>query len=118
MTLKNTVSKLCTPAYIYLIVSVIGILMLSFQNYGNTKKYCVGKFSCIVPSTILVFVFKISFVAFWTFILDVLCKGGYTNVSWFLVLLPFIMFALIFFLAIIFGEKLLNTINKYVKLSN
>ena len=117
MTLKNTIAKLCSPAYFYLIVSVIGVIILSIQNYGNTKKYCVGKFSCIVPSTILVFVFKIAFIAFWTFILDLLCKAGYTNISWVLVLLPFILFLITFILAVVFGEKMLNTLSKYVKLN-
>ena len=112
MTLGNTIAKLCKPAYLYLILSVVGLIILSIQNYGNTKKYCVGKFSCIVPSTVLVFLFKIMFVAFWTFILDLLCKAGYTNLSWILVLLPFIMFALTFVVAVIFGEKLLSKLSK------
>ena len=115
MTLKNQISKLCTPAYLYLVLSVIGIVILSIQNFGNTKKYCVGKYSCIVPSTILVFLFKITFVAFWTFILDLLCKAGYTNVSWILVLLPFIVFFTTFIFAVLFGEKVLSTLSKYIK---
>jgi hypothetical protein len=117
MTLKNTIAKLCSPAYFYLIVSVIGVIILSIQNYGNTKKYCVGKFSCIVPSVVLVFVFKLAFIAFWTFILDLLCKAGYTNISWILVLLPFILFAITFILAVVFGEKLMSTLSKYVKVN-
>jgi hypothetical protein len=117
MTLTNKIAKLCTPAYIYLVISVVGIIVLSFQNYGNTKKYCVGKYSCIVPSTVLVFVFKIAFVAFWTFILDVLCKAGYKNISWILVLLPFILFIVTFILAVLFGDKFVNTLSKYVKLN-
>ena len=115
MTLKNQISKLCTPAYLYLVLSVIGIVILTIQNFGNTKKYCVGKYSCIVPSTISVFLFKIIFVAFWTFILDLLCKAGYTNVSWILVLLPFIVFVITFILAVLFGEKLARTLYKYIK---
>jgi hypothetical protein len=115
MPLKTTIAKLCSPAYLYLVLSVFGIIMLGIQNYGNTKKYCVGKFSCIVPSTILMFMVKISFVAFWTFILDVLCKAGYTNVSWILVLLPFILFMVSFVIAVLFGEKFMKTLSKYVK---
>ena len=115
MTLKNQISKLCTPAYIYLVLSVIGLVILTIQNFGNTKKYCVGRYSCIVPSTVLVFLFKIIFVAFYTFILDLLCKAGYTNLSWFLILLPFIMFIVTFIFAVLFGEKLMNTLSRYIK---
>jgi hypothetical protein len=117
MTLKNQISKLCTPAYIYLVLSVIGLVILTIQNFGNTKKYCVGKYSCIVPSTILVFLFKIIFVAFYTFILDLLCKAGYTNISWILILLPFIIFFITFIFAVLFGEKVMSTLSKYIKIN-
>jgi hypothetical protein len=63
-----------------------------FQNGGNQDVYCVGSFECPVPSTALVFFFKFLYVAFWTFVLDSICKAGYKQVSWFLVLLPFILF--------------------------
>ena len=108
MSVSSTISRLCKPAYIYLILAVFGIIMLMIQNYGNTKKYCVGKYTCIVPNTLLVFIFKFAFVAFWTFILDVLCKAGYTNVSWFLLFLPFIFFVFFFGLGMFVEEKLMK----------
>ena len=40
------------------------------------------------------FVFKFLMVLLWTYVLQELCKYGYIKVSWFLVLLPFIFFAL------------------------
>jgi len=91
MTFKF-IRKLCTPAYVYLVISSIAIILLMFQNGGNTDLYCVGEFECSVPSTPLVFLIKFLYVAFWTFILDSVCKAGHKRVSWFLVLLPFILF--------------------------
>jgi hypothetical protein len=91
MTFKF-IKKLCSPAYVYLVVSVIAIIVLMFQNGGNDNTYCVGSFECPVPSTTLVFIFKFLYVAFWTFVLDSICKAGYKQFSWFLVLLPFILF--------------------------
>ena len=86
------IKKLCTPAYVYLVISVISIVILMFQNGGNVDVYCVGNFECPVPNTALVFFFKFLYVAFWTFILDSVCKAGHKQVSWFLVILPFILF--------------------------
>ena len=88
----ETIKKLCTPAYVYLVLSVISMIILMIQNAGNTTKYCVGSFQCNVQSTTMVFLTKILYIAFWTFVLNWICKAGYKNVSWFLVLLPFIMF--------------------------
>ena len=36
--------------------------------------------------------FMILYIMFWTWILDLMCKGGYTNVAWFVLFLPFILF--------------------------
>jgi hypothetical protein len=91
MTFK-LLKKLCAPAYVYLVVSVISIIVIMFQNGGNSNIYCIGNFECAVPSTALVFLTKFLYVAFWTFILDSVCKAGYKQISWFLVLFPFILF--------------------------
>jgi hypothetical protein len=86
------IKKLCTPAYVYLVISSICIIILMFQNSGNEDVYCVGGYECPVPSTPLIFLFKFIYVAFWTFVLDAICKAGYKQFSWFIVLLPFILF--------------------------
>ena len=91
MTFKF-IKKLCTPAYVYLVISIIAIVILMFQNGGNEDIYSVGCFECPVPSTTMVFIFKFLYVAFWTFVLDSICKAGHKQISWFLVLLPFILF--------------------------
>lgn len=95
MKLINSIRKLCTPAYVYLVISVISIVAMMFQNAGNSNKYCVGQFSCDVPSTAGIFVAKGIYIAFWTFILNALCQAGYKQFSWFMVLLPFILFFII-----------------------
>lgn len=92
----------CTPAYFYFIISIIAIFIMSIQNYGNTNVYCLGDYTCGVTSTFLIFVIKVLYILFWTWILNLLCKNGYESVSWFLFLLPyvimFIIIAYIFFM--------------------
>ena len=63
-----------------------------FQNGGNTHTYCMGSYECPVHSTSLIFFMEFLYVAFWTFVLDSICKAGHKRFSWFLVLLPFILF--------------------------
>jgi hypothetical protein len=73
-------SKLCTPARIYFAIAVIASIFALMNR---------------VP---LMAVFANLFFAFiWTFILGWLCKNGYTSISWFLVVLPYIIIALAMF---------------------
>lgn len=87
----KTVKELCTPAMIYFVISIIALAMVLLQNLGNQSSYNVGSFSCRVPSTALVFIIKLIYILFWTWILNLICKDGHTSISWLLVLLPWIL---------------------------
>jgi hypothetical protein len=75
-------SKLCTPALIYLVIAVIGILM-AIKRTGIMS----GAVSLI-------------FVLIWTWLLNFLCKKGYNVVSWFLLFLPFISVLLVMMMGV------------------
>ena len=95
------IKHLCTPSYVYLVISVVFLLLSMFQNYGNTDQYCLGYKSCTVPNTSIVFIVKFLYVLFWTWMLNLMCKSGATPVAWFLVILPFVlMFVMISLLMI------------------
>jgi hypothetical protein len=84
---------LCTPAYVYLVISVIAMVVILFQNMGSaTNLYCLGMYQCDVADVTMIFIIKIVYVIFWTWVLNLICQQGYTPVSWLLVLLPFILF--------------------------
>jgi hypothetical protein len=87
----KTVKELCTPAMIYFVISIIALAMVLLQNLGNQNSYNVGSFSCRVPSTALVFIIKLIYILFWTWVLNLICKDGHTSISWLLVLLPWIL---------------------------
>ena len=95
--------KLCTPASVYLFINVIIFISIAIQNFGNTTQYCVGQYKCNVPNTFSMFLFKAIYMLFWTFVLNAICKAGYKEVSWFMVLLPIIL------LFIIIGMVILNS---------
>ena len=72
--------KLCTPAKIYFAFSVLSCIIMLFSR--------VPVFTVFSK---LIFAFLLSFVLGW------LCSKGYKSISWFLVLLPFIMMILVSF---------------------
>jgi hypothetical protein len=105
MAFPTKFGQLCTPAQFYLVISVFGILLTMFQNFGNNGRYSLGMFSCRVPSTMLVFLVQIIYILFWTWILNLICKDGYVGISWFLVLLPFILLFLLVGLMMVYEKE-------------
>ena len=95
MAFPNKLSQLCTPSLVYFVISVIGLAMAIVQNLGNNNRYNLGSFSCEVSSCVAVFIIKIVYVLFWTWILNLMCRDGHDGIAWFLVLLPFILLAII-----------------------
>jgi hypothetical protein len=95
MAFPNKLSQLCTPSLVYFIISVIGLAIAIMQNLGNNNRYNLGSFSCQVPSCVAVFIIKVVYVLFWTWILNLMCRDGHVEIAWFLVLLPFILLAII-----------------------
>jgi len=72
--------KLCTPAKIYFAITVISSIIALFNGVR------------LIP----VFL-QLVFGFIWTMILAWLCKKGFSAVSWFLVLLPYIIILLAMF---------------------
>jgi hypothetical protein len=91
MAYPTTLKELCTPASLYFVISMIALVMVLFQNLGNNNSYHVGSFSCRVPNTMAVFIVKLIYVLFWTYVLNLICKDGHVGVSWLLVLLPWLL---------------------------
>jgi hypothetical protein len=91
MAYPTSLKELCTPASLYFVISMIALVMVLFQNLGNNHSYHVGSFSCRVPNTMAVFIVKLIYVLFWTYVLNLICKDGHVGVSWLLVLLPWLL---------------------------
>jgi hypothetical protein len=69
--------KLCTPAKIYFALAILSILMGLFSGFN---------FMAILG--------KLIFAVIYTFILGWLCSKGWKSLSWFLVLLPYVLILL------------------------
>ena len=88
---KFDLTHLCTPATIYFVISLIGLILLGIGNIGNDERLCIGDYSCNVGNNTIIFVLNAVYILFWTFVLDLMCKNGYGSISWFVLLLPFIL---------------------------
>ena len=88
--------NLCTPSYVYLVISSIALIVMLYQNIGNVNTYCLGSYTCNVSSTALIFIIKAVYILFWTWILNLMCKANATSIAWLVLLLPvIIMFVLL-----------------------
>lgn len=84
--------KLCGPAQLYFIVETVILFSMIIQNSRYPSDIlCVGSYECNVESKTALVIVKLIYIAFWTFILNLMCRGGYTSFAWFLVLLPVIL---------------------------
>jgi len=79
---------------LYLILSILAILGAMMTDFS--------------VMSILV---KAIFVLIWTWFLNFLCSKGYGGISWFLVLLPFIMIIVI----LVLGMEILKKAGKHEK---
>ena len=73
-------SKLCTPAKIYFAIAVIASVVALFSG-----------------ASIMMAFWQLIFAFIWTYVLGWICEKGYTSISWFLVLLPYIIMLLAMF---------------------
>lgn len=87
----KSLKELCTPALLYFVISMVALSVVLLQNLGNTHSYHVGDFSCRVPNTAIVFIVKVVYVLFWTYVLNLICRDGHVGLSWLLILLPWLL---------------------------
>ena len=93
--------KVCTPALLYLFLSIFSMFFMLLQMLNNSYQYCIDGTMCDKPTIVIIFIVKILYILFWTWLLNIICKSGYTIVSWLLVLFPFILFFILVSLIII-----------------
>jgi hypothetical protein len=92
MGFPRKLSELCSPAYVYFLLSFFGIVLLWFQNMSSSNRmYMVGSYRSNVVNKIVIFAVKIIYILFWTWILNLMCKDGHKDIAWILVLLPFVL---------------------------
>lgn len=87
--------KLCTPAKVYFTIAVLSILLGLFSGFN---------FMAVLG--------KLIFAVLYTFVLGWLCSKGYKSLSWFLVLLPYVLILLTFFGLVSLTQKQVQNVQK------
>jgi hypothetical protein len=72
--MASFLSKLCTPAFVYFVLGVFSILVAFMFDFG---------FFSLLAKFIMILV--------WTWFLNYLCIKNLVGLSWFLVILPFVV---------------------------
>jgi hypothetical protein len=115
----NAVMNLCAPSKIYFFVAII-LLFLSFVSDARNKdndKVCLGKLKC--KNKPMYYLLNVLFILFWTWVLNKLCNMGWVKLSWFLLIFPFLMLVILFFMVsflVIRMAKSMNYANVSVKI--
>ena len=65
-------SNLCTPAFLYFIISFLYLIFTSFANFN-----------------IMNIIIKLFFIVLWSLLLNFLCTNGLSIIAWIMVIIPF-----------------------------
>ena len=102
--------KLCTPAQIYLIISFVLVILSYFGLNAVSQQITLNQSNnsflqslnfTYQKDTKTSYVVQVLFIVLWTWVLSYLCRKGFSNLSWFLVLLPWVLMFLAFFVYIL-----------------
>ena len=102
--------KMCTPAQIYLIVSMIMLILSYFGMTAISQQLTMNQSGHPALHSLnftyqkdskTSYVIQAVFIVLWTWLLSYLCNKGYSELSWFLVLLPWVLMFLAFFVYVI-----------------
>jgi len=97
--------RLCDPAKLYFVISVISFMFIMIQNIGNQGRFTLGSYSCRHSNPALLLLVQALYIVFWTWLLNIICKIN-KGISWVIVLFPY----MVLFIAL--GFVLLNGIQK------
>ena len=100
--MKFVLPKICLPAKIYLGLSVLSIIL------GLLMSVDTATYSFV----------HLLFAIFWTWLLNLICKSGFTPVSWFLVLFPIIIYFAIILFAVYKTNQMKKMMNDQQKKEN
>ena len=90
--LKAMYSRLCPPAKLYAVISLISFVGLFLSNIDDPYKFTVGSYTAPLSfNNMFVSLLQLLYAAIWTWILNKFCGMGWTPLSWLLVLFPLVL---------------------------
>ena len=113
MNLSKTIKDLCTPAYVYFILSSFSILVYAYYTNANGMNN---------DHTIGGLVFNVAYYLFWTWVLNLICNSTFLKkrvgkntgqvISWLLVLFPIVFMIIFMVLLVMYSDSLLSIKDK------
>ena len=94
------INNICRPAMFYFVLSISAVIFMAIQNITTGRSYCVGMQSCSSNGVMTLFIIKIVYILFWTWILNIICSSVSEIVSWVLVFIPIVL--MFIFIAMLF----------------
>jgi energy-coupling factor transporter transmembrane protein EcfT len=92
--MKFSISSFCLPAKIYLALAILSIVISLIISVET------------IYASIIHFIFAI----FWTWVLNLICKSGFSVVSWILVLIPIFIYIIVIIYALYVVRTTVQTI--------
>jgi len=97
----SSLSSFCLPSKIYFVLAVLSIII---SLIVSTENFIMGFLHLL-------------FVVFWTWVLNLICKNGFSIISWILVLVPILIYLIIVFQILLLIRKKNIYVNILIKKS-
>jgi len=103
MLYHSMFKKLCSPAKFYFVIATISYILLIVQNINCKDRFYLGNYSCKQDTGIILGLNAI-YIVVWTWVINTICTIN-KNVSWLIVLFPFILFFICLGVILMHGQK-------------
>ena len=92
MGLKAMYSKLCPPARLYVVLSLISLIGLFLSNIEDPYTFTIGSYTAPLSfNNMFVTLLQVLYAGIWTWVLNKFCNVGWTPLAWLLVLFPLLL---------------------------
>ena len=100
---RNPVKNLCGPSLFYLVISSIALLSIIAQNMGHKshEHMIIANTAIRTQSNLLLLTVHVIGIMLWCWILNLMCRANHSDIAWLIVLFPYIIIFLCFFLIMI-----------------
>ena len=88
-SIQKFISKLCTPAHIYFILSIVSTLLYIYVMINAGEDESLNE--PVHHYTFFGLIFKILWHLLFLLFIDYLCKKGHRTIAWVVLFLPFIL---------------------------
>ena len=84
--------ELCTPAHVFLVVSLLFFFFLSYNDYYNVNASCMASYQCTSQKKpVYYYLLVLVLIFIWTWVLNFQCQLGFSLIVWAEIIIPVIL---------------------------